>query len=70
MFPLFDENTAPESSRSILAKTKQEFKMIPNLERTMALAPTLLESYSTAWSLFQNTSLSAIEQQIVYQLTA
>jgi len=67
MFPLFDETTAPQKARPILAKTKEEFKMIPNLERTMALAPTLLESYATCWSLFQSTSLSLIERQIVYQ---
>ena len=41
--------------------------MIPNLEKTMASAPTLLESYATCWSLFQNTSLSPVERQIVYQ---
>ena len=67
MFPLFDENTAPETAQSLLAKTKEEFKMIPNLERTMALSPTLLESYVTCWSLFSKTSLSPIERQIVYQ---
>ena len=67
MFPLFDETTAPKEARPTLAKTKEEFKMIPNLEKTIALAPTLLESYTTCWSLFQNTSLSPIERQIVYQ---
>ena len=67
MFPLFDETTAPETARPILAKTKEEFKLVPNLEKTLALAPALLESYTTCWSLFQNTSLSPIERQIVYQ---
>ncbi len=67
MFPLFDEKTAPEAARPILTRTKKEFKLIPNLEKTMALAPALLESYATCWSLFQNTSLSLIEQQIIYQ---
>lgn len=66
-FELFDEETAPEASRSFLAQTRQSFNMIPNLERTMALAPSLLELYSTAWSAFSQTSLSDIEQQIVYQ---
>ena len=66
-FTLFNEQTAPTSAQPILAKIQQEFKMIPNLERTMALAPALLESYSTAWTLFSQTSLSDIEQQIVYQ---
>lgn len=67
MFPLFDETTAPDRSRSILAKTKQEFRMIPNLERTMALSPALLDAYSSCWNLFKQTSLTPIECQIVYQ---
>ena len=67
MFPLFDEATAPEAARPILIKTRKEFRMIPNLERTMALAPTLLESYATCWNLYGNTSLSPVERQIVYQ---
>jgi uncharacterized peroxidase-related enzyme len=66
-FTLFDEQTAPTAAQPILAKTQQAFKMIPNLERIMALAPTLLQSYSTAWTVFSQTSLSAVEQQIVYQ---
>lgn len=66
-FTLFDEKTASSAARPILAKTKQAFNMIPNLERTMALAPALLESYSSAWAAYSQTSLSEIEQQIVYQ---
>lgn len=68
-FELFDLSTAPLEAKPILAKTQEEFKMIPNLERTMALAPALLEAYSTAWSLFSQTSLSPAEQQVVYQLS-
>ena len=67
IFSLFDEKTDSETARLILAKTKQEFKKIPNLEKTMALALTLLDTYSICWSLFKKTFLSAINQQIVYQ---
>ena len=67
MFKMFDETTAPDGAREILEKTKSEFKMIPNLERTMAGAPALLEAYSTTWNIFKNATLSAVEQQIVYQ---
>lgn len=67
MFKMFDENTAPKGAREILEKTKAEFKMIPNLEKTMAGAPTLLEAYSITWNLFKTTTLSEVEQQIVYQ---
>ena len=66
-FPLFDETTAPQTARPLLTQTKKEFKMIPNLEKTMALAPVLLETYATGWNLFNHTSLSPIERQVVYQ---
>jgi uncharacterized peroxidase-related enzyme len=67
MFKMFDETNGPDGSRDILKKTKAEFKMIPNLERTMAGAPALLEAYSITWNIFKTTTLSEVEQQIVYQ---
>ena len=67
MFKMFDETNGPDDSREILKRTKAEFKMIPNLERTMAGAPALLEAYSTTWNIFKTTTLSEVEQQIVYQ---
>ena len=66
-FPLHDETTAPEAARPALATTKQNFGMIPNLERVMAGAPALLQAYCAAEELFESTSLSPIERQVVYQ---
>ncbi|NKB16159.1 MAG: carboxymuconolactone decarboxylase family protein [Sphingomonadales bacterium] len=68
-FPLHDEASAPEASRSALARTRGTFGMIPNLERVMASVPSLLEGYSTLWALFDRTSLTPVERQVVY-LTA
>ena len=68
-FPLHDETTAPEGARDTLWATKNKFGMIPNLERVMASAPPLLSGYSALWDLFNQTSLSQIERQVVY-LTA
>ncbi len=68
-FPLHDETSAPESARNALATTKKNFGMIPNLERVMASAPALLEGYATLWDLFDTTTLTPIERQVVY-LTA
>lgn len=67
MFRQFDENSAPEGSKPFLAKTKNSFGMIPNLERTMAGEPTLLSVYSFAWDKFSETPLNPVEQQVVYQ---
>lgn len=41
--------------------------MVPNLERTMATAPAMLEAYGTLWDLFNTASFTPAEQQIVYQ---
>ena len=67
LFPLYDETNAPEAARDALAATKRNFGMIPNLERVMANAPALLAAYSSAWDLFDTTSLTPIERQVVYQ---
>jgi uncharacterized peroxidase-related enzyme len=66
-FPLHDEATAPEAARDALAATRRNFGMVPNLERVMASAPALLAAYSAAWDLFETTSLTPVERQVVYQ---
>jgi len=66
-FPLMGEDSAPVKSQPYLAKAKAAFGMIPNLEKIMAQAPALLASYMNAWDEFNQTSLSEIERQIVYQ---
>jgi len=66
-FPLHEKKTAPAEALPMLQATEEAFGMIPNLERVMATAPALLESYGTLWALFDSTSLSPIERQIVYQ---
>ncbi|MEM6487677.1 MAG: carboxymuconolactone decarboxylase family protein [Pseudomonadota bacterium] len=66
-FPLHDAHSAPQAARPALAATQQSFGMIPNLERVMATAPALLAAYSAAWALFDTTSLTPVERQVVYQ---
>ena len=66
-FPLHDETTAPEAAQEALAATRKNFGMIPNLERVMAAAPPLLAGYSTLWDLFDETTLSPVERQVIYQ---
>lgn len=66
-FPQHTEESAPEESRGLLEEVKADFGMIPNLERTLASAPAALEGYVRLWSLFEKTSLTPIERQVVYQ---
>jgi len=65
-FKQYNEKTAPEASKEILANTIKDFGMIPNLESVMAGAPAMLSSYNHCWEAFKSTSLSAVEQQVVY----
>ncbi|QDG79790.1 carboxymuconolactone decarboxylase family protein [Labrenzia sp. PHM005] len=66
-FNLYTIETAPDASKEHLASAKATFGLIPNVEAVMAQAPALLGTYMTGWDLFGETSLSAAEQQIVYQ---
>ncbi len=66
-FARLTEKNAPEKSKSFLAQAESAFGMVPNVEAVMAQAPALLATYMTGWDLFAETSLSAVEQQIVYQ---
>lgn len=67
MFQIHNETTAPEASKPLLEQAKKNLGMIPNLERVMAESPALLEGYVHLWELFNTTSLSPTECQVVYQ---
>ena len=65
-FPLLDETSAPKESLPALATTKENFGMIPNVEKVMALSPQLPSGYAHMWDLFETTTLTSIERQVVY----
>lgn len=65
-FPLLDETTAPQGALEALTTTKKNFGMIPNVEKVMALAPQLLSGYAYMWDLFDTTTLTPVERQVVY----
>lgn len=66
-FTLYDEQSAPEESRPLLAKSKAAFGMIPNLHAVMAEAPGLLEAYQKLHELFANSSFNNDELTVVWQ---
>jgi len=66
-FPLHDLTTAPPAAVPTLQATQQAFGFLPNLERSMATAPALLGAYASLWDLFDSTSFTKAERQIVYQ---
>ncbi|MBK9166449.1 MAG: carboxymuconolactone decarboxylase family protein [Bryobacterales bacterium] len=62
---LRNELTAPEEARDLLAMAKAKYGFVPNLLAVMANAPPLLKSYMTLSSLFETTSLTPTERQVV-----
>ena len=57
--------TAPEGSQPILKAIKGKLGFIPNLMATMAEAPVLVESYMTMMGIFERTSLTPTEREVV-----
>ncbi|MDJ0571966.1 MAG: hypothetical protein QNJ53_23375 [Pleurocapsa sp. MO_192.B19] len=48
------------------SNAKETFSFIPNLERIFAEAPALLKGSMILWDLFETTSFTKIEQQVIY----
>lgn len=65
-FPLLEKDTAPADSVEWLEKAEQNFGMIPNVEKVMALSPQLLAGYTFMWDGFNTSSLDEQERQVVY----
>ena len=68
-FTIHTLETAPEASKAALIHAKETFGIIPNLEGILAEAPAALKGGMALWDLFATSSLTPVEQQIVY-LTA
>ena len=58
-------DSAPEGSKAILQGAQKALQFVPNLYATMAEAPALLEGYTTLAKIFDKTSFSETERQIV-----
>lgn len=68
-FTIHTIETAPDDSKEALAHAKETFSFIPNLEGIFAEAPALLQGSMTLWDLFETTSFTSVERQVIY-LTA
>lgn len=64
-FEIYTPENAPADTRELLSNTARAFGFLPNLLGGMAVAPALLEGYLTLSGIFDKTSLSAAERQIV-----
>ncbi len=64
-FTVHTIESAPEGSKPALQKLKDDVGLIPNLAAVMANAPALIEAFVTIRAAYQNSSLSAIEREVV-----
>jgi len=58
--------SAPETSKPILLATQKAWQMIPNLHAVLAESPAALEGYAALFSIFDTSSFSPAERQVVY----
>ncbi len=65
LFKIHSIEQAPAESRPLLTGAHQKFGFVPNLLSELAEAPATLEAYLTLNSIFDKTSLSPVERQIV-----
>lgn len=65
-FPLHEIDTAPDAANPILESAQEGFGMVPNLHKVLAEAPAALEGYATLWNIFDQSSFTPAERQIVY----
>ncbi|MHA6288169.1 carboxymuconolactone decarboxylase family protein [Maricaulis sp. CAU 1757] len=65
-FTLHTTETSPSDSKPMLKESEDAFGMIPNLHAVMAESPQHLEAYKTLHALFENSSLSTAERNVVW----
>lgn len=68
--PVQNIETAPAASRDMLKAAAGKFGFVPNLLGVFANAPALLEGYLTLAGIFDKTSLSPTERQVVLVATS
>jgi uncharacterized peroxidase-related enzyme len=65
-FTLHDVNSAPEGSKPVLEASQKAWQFVPNLHRVLAEAPAALEGYATLFAIFDKSSFTPAERQVVY----
>lgn len=63
-------DSAPSGSKEILANALKSLGFVPNLYAVMSEAPALIKAYASISKIFEETSLSATERQVVLLTTS
>ncbi len=69
-FPLHTTDSAPEGARDLLTGARQKLGFVPNLYGHLAEAPAALEAYFDLSALFDKTSFTPAERQVVLLATS
>lgn len=64
-FEFHTPQTAPEAARPLLGKAAKQFGFVPGLLAGLANSPSALEGYLTLAGIFEKSSLTRVEQQVV-----
>lgn len=65
-FKIHTLESAPKGSSKTLAEAQKKYGFIPNLLGVLADSPAALKGYLSLGALFEQSSLSAVEQQVVF----
>jgi uncharacterized peroxidase-related enzyme len=57
--------TAPEGSKPALERLNESVGVIPNLAATMAESPTLIDSFVTLRTIYQNGTFTPVEREVI-----
>lgn len=68
-FPLHSLESAPAGARASLLRARDAYGAVPNMYRVLANSPVALDAYERLSESFAKSSLTPLEQQVVY-LTA
>lgn len=66
-FQLYSIETAPEGSRKKLAEVTKAWGFTPKLHGMLAESPVALKAYDQLFALVSESTLTSVEQQVVYQ---
>ncbi|WP_394847048.1 carboxymuconolactone decarboxylase family protein [Pendulispora brunnea] len=69
-FVVHTAETAPEGSRPFLVGAKEQFGFVPTPMAKMASSPVVLESFLSNLPIFEKSSLSPIEREVVIMAVA
>ncbi|RUL87950.1 carboxymuconolactone decarboxylase family protein [Tautonia sociabilis] len=67
---ILQEENAPVEARREMQRIRERYGFVPNLIGLMAHAPALLKAYEGLQRLFDETSLSPVERQVVVLTTS